>query len=115
VDKLCPSTKYGQILPSGLSQTTALQPSTFTSAASGISPISNLPASQTITPGEVLFLFRMKGWKVRPITDPEYNFNFTPPIRSQNNPDLVVMFLKAGINFYTPTPRNHKQFYGIGF
>lgn len=114
VDKLCPSTKYGQILPSGLSQTTAIQPAAFTSSAAP-SAISNLPANKTITPGEVLMLFRMKGWKVRPITDPEYNFNFTPPIRSQNNPDLIVMFLKAGINFYTPTPRNHKQFYGIGF
>lgn len=114
VDKLCPSTKYGQILPSGLSQTTAIQPSSFTSGAAP-SSISNLPAATTITVGEVLFLFRLKGWKVRPITDPEYNFNFTPPIRSQNNPDLVVMFLKAGINFYSPTPRNNKQFYGIGF
>lgn len=114
VDKLCPSTKYGQILPSGLSQTTAIQPSSFTSGAAP-SAISNLPAATTITPGEVLFLFRLKGWKVRPVTDPEYNFNFTPPIRSQNNPDLIVMFLKAGCNFYTPQPRNNKQFYGIGF
>ncbi|MGH7184482.1 MAG: hypothetical protein ACREJN_21260 [Nitrospiraceae bacterium] len=114
VDKLCPSTKYGQILPSGLSQTTAVQPTPFTSGATP-SAISNLPASTTIQPGEILMLFRMKGWKVRPVTDPEYNFNFTPPIRSQNNPDLIVMFLKAGINFYTPQPRNNVQFYGIGF
>lgn len=114
VDKLCPSTRYGTILPSGLSQTTPVLPSTFTSVAAP-SSISNLPASTTITPGEMLFLFRLKGWKVRPVTDPEFNFNFTPPIRTQNNPDLVVMFLKAGINFYTPQPRNNKQFYGAGF
>lgn len=114
VDKLCPSSKYGEILPSGLSQTTAIEPSSFTSGSSPNS-ISNLPASETITVGEVLFLFRLKGWKVRPVTDPEYNFAFTPPIRNPNNPDLVVMFLKAGVNFYTPTPRNNKQFYGIGF
>jgi hypothetical protein len=114
VDKLCPSTKYGQILPSGLSQTTAIQPANFTSAAAP-SSLSNLPAATTIHVGEVLFLFRLKGWKVRQAAAAEYNFAFTPPIRSQNNPDLVVMFLKEGINFYTPTPRNNKQFYGIGF
>lgn len=114
VDKLCPSTKYGQILPSGLSQTTAITPSVFTSAASP-STQSSLPGSTSITPGEVLFLFKLSQWKIRPMTDPEYNFNFTPPIRAYNNPDLIVMFLKAGCNFYTPQPRNQKQFYGIGF
>ena len=29
-EKLCPSTKYGTLLPSGLSQTTSIKPSTFT-------------------------------------------------------------------------------------
>ena len=114
VDKLCPSTKYGQILPSGLSQTTAIQPSSFTSSGSP-SSISNLPATQTINPGEVIFFFRTAGWKIRPTTDEEYNFNFTPPIRSQTNPDLIVMFLKAGINFYTPSPRDNVHGYGAGF
>lgn len=114
VDKLCPSTKYGQILPSGLSQTTALQPSSFTSAASP-SSISNLPASTTINPGEVFFWFRMAGWKVRPSSSPEYNFNFTPLIRSQNNPDLIVKFLKIGINMYTTSPRDNVHLYGGGF
>ena len=114
VDKLCPSTKYGTILPSGLSNTTAIKPATFTSAGTP-SSLSLLPASTTINPGEVLFLFRLKGWKVRQAAAAEYNFAFTPPIRTQQNPDLVVMFLKEGINFYTPTPRNNKQFFGIGF
>lgn len=114
VDKLCPSTKYGQILPSGLSQTTAIQPSTFTSSAAP-SSISNLPAATSITPGEVFFWFRMSGWRVRPTQDSEYNFNFTPPIRSQNNPDLIVMFFKLGINFYCPSPRDNCQLYGAGF
>lgn len=114
VDKLCPSTKYGQILPSGLSQTTAIQPSSFTSSAAP-SSISNLPANTTINPGEIFFWFRMAGWKIRPTTDEEYNFNFTPPVRAQNNPDLVVMFLKAGINTYTPSPRDNTHLYGAGF
>jgi len=115
VDKLCPSTKYGQLLPSGLSQTTAVQPSTFTSASSGISSISNLPSNTTINPGEIFFWMRSKDWKVRPSVDDEYNFNFTPPIRSQSNPDLVVMFLKSAINFYCTQPRNQYQMYGAGY
>ncbi len=114
VDKLCPSTKYGAIIPSGLSQTTSVQPSTFTSGTTS-SSISNLPSSKTIYPGEILFFFRTAGWKVRPTTDEEYNFNFTPPVRSQNNADLVVMFLKAGINFYTPSPRDNVHGFGAGF
>lgn len=113
VDKLCPSTKFGSLLPQGLSQTTAVAPTTFTSS-SAPSSISNLPASTSITPGEVFFWLRAAGWKVRPAVDDEYNFNFTPPIRSQNNPDLIVMFLKCAINFYTTSPRDNTQIYGIG-
>jgi len=115
VDKLCPSTKYGTLLPSGLSQTTAVKPATFTSAASGISSISNLPTNKTINPGEPLFVLRTQGWKVRPTTDPEYNFNFTPWVRSQTNADLVVGFLKAALNIYCVSPRDNTQFYGAGF
>jgi hypothetical protein len=117
VDKLCPSTKYGQLLPSGLSQTTAIKPSTFTSAtlSAAQKAISNLPSATTINPGEPFFWLRTKGWKVRPTSDPEYNFNFTPWIRSQTNPDNVVGFLKCGINVYTVSPRDNEQLYGAGF
>jgi hypothetical protein len=116
-DKLAPSTKYGTILPSGLSQTTTLLPSTFTSATltAAQRKISNLPSAVTINPGEPFFWLRAKGWKLRPSVDPEYNFNFTPPIRSANNPDLVVMFLKAALNAYTTSPRDNSQIYGSGF
>lgn len=116
MDKLCPSTKFGQILPPGLSQTTAVQPVPFTSAATTTTNfgITNMPASTTLTPGEVFFWLRTAGWKVRPTTDEEYNFNFTPPVRSQNNPDLIVMFLKCGINFYATSPRDNSQIFGIG-
>lgn len=117
MDKLCPSTKYGSLLPSGLSQTTAVAPATFTTPTfSGTqNSISNLPSNTSVKPGEVFFWFRAAGWKVRPSSDPEYNFNFTPPVRSQTNPDLVVMFLKAAINFYTTSPRDNNHLYGIGF
>jgi hypothetical protein len=118
-DKLCPSTKYGQILPSGLSQTTAIKPSTFTNPTltAAQTAISNFPTGggQTINPGEIFFWFRLKGWKIRPSNDPEYNHNFTPPIRSQSNPDLVVIFYKLAINIYTPSSRDNGQTFGIGF
>jgi hypothetical protein len=119
VDKLAPSTKYGTILPSGLSQTTSIKPTPFlaTVAANANSAISNFNVGNAVTynPGEVFFWFRVKGWKVRPSADPEYNHNFTPPIRSQNNPDLVVMFYKVAMNMYTPSPRDNWQCFGIGF
>jgi hypothetical protein len=117
VDKLCPSTKYGQLTPAGLSQTTAIKPSTFTSAtlSAAQSAISNLPSATTINPGEPFFWLRTKGWKVRPTNDPEYNFNFTPWIRSQTNADNVVGFFKIGINVYTLSPRDNQQIYGFGF
>lgn len=117
LDKLAPSTKYGTLLPSGLSQTTSISPSTFTSAtlSAAQQAISNLPSATSITPGEVLFWIRASGWKVRPTNDPEYNFNFTPWIRSQNNPDLVVGFFKCGLNVYCTSPRDNVEMYGAGF
>ena len=118
VDKLAPSTKYGTILPVNLSQTTSIAPTTFVvpTLTTAQTAISNYPTtSVTINPGEPFFWLRVKGWKLRPSSDPEYNFNFTPPIRSQNNADLVVMFLKAGLNLYTVQPRDNWQLVGAGF
>jgi hypothetical protein len=119
IDKLAPSTKFGTILPSGLSQTTSIKPSTFalSSLTATQVAISGYPSlsTPTINPGEPFFWLRIKGWKIRPSSDPEYDFNFTPPIRSQTNPDLVVMFLKAALNIYCTSPRDNWQIIGAGF
>lgn len=117
MDKLAPSTKYGQILPSGLSQTTSIQPTAFTTPTLNATQraISQYPSATSVTPGEPFFWLRAKGWKLRPSNDPEYDFNFTPPIRSQNNADLIVIFLKAALNAYTPQPRDNWQLVGAGF
>ena len=117
LDKLAPSTKYGSLLPSNLSQTTSIQPTAFTTPTftTGQNTISNYPSNTLCQPGEPFFWLRMKGWRMRPAADPEYNFNFTPPVRSQTNPDLVVMFLKAEINFYTVSPRDNEPIIGAGF
>jgi hypothetical protein len=116
-DKLCPSTKYGIILPSGLSQTTSIKPANFTSPSLTAAQVavSNFPSSTTIVPGEPFFWLRAKGWKLRPSADPEYDFNFTPWIRSQTNPDIVVGFLKAALNAYCTSPRDNSQIIGAGF
>jgi hypothetical protein len=115
--KLSPSTKYGSLLPSGLSQTTSIAPAAFTTPTltSAQRKISNFPSATSVNPGEPFFWLRVKGWKIRPSADPEYNFNFTPPIRSQTNPDLIVMFLKAALNIYCTSPRDNWQILGAGF
>jgi hypothetical protein len=116
VDKLAPSTKFGQILPSGLSQTTSIKPSTFTSPSltAAQSAVSNFPSSTVCNPGEPFFWLRLQDWKLRPSSSPEYNHNFTPPIRTQTNPDLIVMFYKNAVNMYTPSPRDNTQIVGYG-
>lgn len=116
VDKLAPSTKFGQILPSGLSQTTSVLPANFTSPTySGTqNAVSGFPSAKTCSPGEPFFWLRLQDWKWRPAASPEYNHNFTPPIRTQTNPDLIVMFYKLGTNTYTPSPRDNTQIVGIG-
>jgi hypothetical protein len=113
VDKLAPSTKYGQLLPQGLSQTTPGPLNTFTSPAAP-SAVGGFPTSKTCQPGEPFFWLRLQDFRLRPARSPEYNHNFTPPIRTQNNPDLIVMWYKAAANYYTTSPRDNSQIVGIG-
>jgi hypothetical protein len=116
VDKLAPSTKFGTLLPSGLSQTTPLSLSTFTSPTyTGTqNSISGFPSAKTCYPGEPFFWLRLQDFKLRPARSPEYNHNFTPPIRTQNNPDLIVMFYKFAFTYYSVSPRDNAQIVGIG-
>lgn len=114
VDKLAPSTKFGNLLPAGLSQTTSLVPPTFTTVGSPTSQ-SGLPASTSVKPGEPIFCWRSQDWRFRPAESEQYNFYFTPPARSHYNPDLVVRFLRTAINFYCVNPRNQSHGYGASF
>ena len=117
VDKLAPSTKFGALLPTGLSQTTSLSPAAFTTPALTAAQyaISNYPASTSCKPGEPFFWFRLQDWKIRASSAPEFNRTFTPEIRSQNNPDLIVRWFKAALNVYTESPRDNSQIVGFGF
>ena len=113
VDKLAPSTKYGTLLPPGLSQTTPGPLSAFTTP-SNCTPLSGYPQSTSCKPGEPFFWLRLQDWKVRPVKSGEYS-GFTPMIRTQTNPDLIVQFYKAGINSYTPSPRDNWEIVGFGY
>jgi hypothetical protein len=114
VDKLAPSTKFGALLPAGLSLTTSITPASF-SIAGTPSTASGYPSSGTMKPGEPFFWLRLQDWKLRPADSPEYNHNFTPEIRTQTNRDLVVRFYKVGINMYTTSPRDNTQIVGFGY
>lgn len=113
VDKLAPSTKFGALLPSGLSQTTSIAPSTFSTTSLTLSTASGYPASTTCYPGEPFFWLRLADWKWRSAESPEYN-GFTPEIRTQQNPDLIVKWYKRSLNVYTPSPRDNCQIVGFG-
>lgn len=119
IDKLAPSTKFGTLLPSGLSQTTGIKPQSFTlpSLTAAQTAISGYPSgvTPTINPGEILFALRMQDWKFRPTNAPGYNHYFTPLIRSQQNADLVVQFYRLALNWYTPSPRDNGQSLGFSF
>lgn len=113
VDKLAPSTKYGALLPAGLSQTTPGTLSNFTSPTT-VTAVSNFPSNVSCAPGEPFYWLRMQDWRLRPARSPEYNHNFTPPIRTQSNPDLIVMFYKFALTYYTTSPRDNSMIVGIG-
>ena len=114
VDKLAPSTKFGASLPSGLSQTVSLTPQSFTIAGTP-SAASGYPSSGTIKPGEPCLLLRLQDWKLRFVDNSEYGQAFTPEIRTQTNPDLIVRFYKCGVNQYTPSPRDNALIVGFGY
>ncbi len=113
VDKLAPSTRFGALLPSGLSQTTSITPSAFQTPSSP-STASGYPATTSCSPGEPFFWFRLQDWMMRFSSAPEYN-GFTPDIRTQTNPDLIVKFYKKACECYTPSPRDNWQIVGFGY
>jgi hypothetical protein len=113
VDKLAPSTKFGALLPTGLSQSMSLALSPFTTPAT-VSSASGYPASTSCKPGEPLFLLRLQDWKLRPAASPRYNHHFGVPVYSQSNADMIVMFYQNALNCYTPSPRDNWQIVGFG-
>ena len=108
LDKLCPSTKYGAILPPNLSMTSSLTPADIAVPALTAAQVavSHFPASTTCHVGEPFFWLRLKDWKFR--------HYFKGPIPSQEAPDLEVMFYREALNWYTPSPRDNKVMIGYG-
>lgn len=112
-DLLTPSAVEPQLLPTGLSNTTSPQTTTFTSSAAPAA-LSKLPANKTITVGETFWWLHIPSWKYRPSADPDFMFGIRGPIPSPTNPTLDTMFMNLAINSYTPVPRNSIQIYGFG-
>lgn len=120
-DLLTPSAVSPGLLPSGLSQTSSLTPgSTVTGApaafTSGSAPaaLSKLPASTSITVGELLLWLHIPSWRYRPAADPDFLFGVRGPIPSPTNPTLDTLFMNLSLNSYSPVPRNSIQCYGLG-
>ncbi len=120
-DLLTPSAVSAGLLPTGLSQTSPLTPGSsvsgapaaFTSAGTPAA-ISKLPATTSITVGELLLWLHIPSWKYRPAADPDFLFGVRGPIPSPTNPTLDTLFMNLALNSYTPVPRNSIQCYGLG-
>jgi hypothetical protein len=106
-DDYFPSLKYGKNDPDLGNYLT----STFTSGTT-MDAASNLPASQTITVGEVIAMFNTKKWIFRVADDDEYGYGFTGWYPAQDN-SKVVGHIKAAVMLECTAPRLQKQLYGI--
>lgn len=108
-DDYFPSLKFGQNDPDLGNWLTG----TFTSPASGLPAISNMPANTTLTVGEVLGMFNTRKWLFRISDDPEYGFGFSGFVPAQDN-TRVVGQVKAAVNLECTAPRLQIQAFGIG-
>jgi len=108
-----PGTNWGVAFPTGIT-TTSNKTGTFSSASTctGATQAYTPPASQTITVGEVLFLYNAHGWKYRPPTSEEFFFGIRRnQVWNNNTNDATIM--NTGINIYTPQPRENNHGFGI--
>ena len=108
-----PGTNWGVAFPTGITATSN-KTSTFSSASTctGATNAYTPPASQTLTVGEVLFLYNAHGWKYRPPVSEEFFFGIRRnQVWNNNTNDATIM--NTGINIYSPQPRENNHGYGI--
>lgn len=107
-DDYFPSARYGKNDPILGNYLTApfMTPATVTAQ-------SNLPASTTVTPGEVFVFFNTFDFLFRVTDNDEFGFGFSGFVPAQDN-TRVVGQIKAMVNLQCLSPRTQKQFYGIG-
>lgn len=108
-DDLFPSSKYGQ---SGRAGGGSFLTSTFTSPAT-VGANSNLPASATISVGEVFCWLNTSTWAMRISDSPRFGFGFTG-FKPQIDGTRVAGQILAALNLQCFEPRLNKQLYGIG-
>jgi hypothetical protein len=107
-DDYFPSLRYGQNDPDLGSWLTG----TFTSAST-VASTSNMPASTSLTVGEVFAWFNTKKWLLRISNSSLYGFGFTGFKPAQDNTRVVGQIL-AALNLECVAPRLQKQLLGIG-
>lgn len=107
-DDYFPSLRYGKNNPilGNFLTGTFTTPSTVTSQ-------SNLPASTSVTVGEVFCFFNTFDFLFRVTDNDEFGFGFSGFVPAQDN-TRVVGQIKAMVNLQCVSPRTQKQFYGIG-
>ena len=86
--------------------------STFTSHSS-VGSGSNMPATQTLTVGEVFNWFNTKKWALRVSNSSLFGFGFTGFKPAQDNTRVVGQIL-AALNLECFAPRLQKTIFGIG-
>jgi hypothetical protein len=107
-DDYFPSLKYGRNDPDLGSWLTG----TFTSAST-VQSQSNMPASTSLTVGEVFNWFNTKKWLLRISNSQLFGFGFTGFKPAQDNTRVVGQIL-AALNLECVAPRLQKQLFGIG-
>jgi hypothetical protein len=90
--------------------TVAFQTPQFFSSIGAPVPVSptgsNLPSSQTIQPGEVLYFLEPESFKIRPTNKKGWNFGLRrAPM--PNNVSIDALFMRLGINLYNTQPRHN--------
>lgn len=107
-DDYFPSLRYGKNDPILGNYLT----SAFTTPST-VSAQSNLPASTSVTPGEVFCWFNTFDFLFRVTDNDEFGFGFSGFVPAQDN-TRVVGQIKAMVNLQCLSPRTQKQYYGIG-
>ena len=105
-DKLAPSTKYGTILPSGLSQTTSIKPSNFTT------PIADrhadgdleLPVVDDLQARRAVLLAARQGLEAAAVRRSRVRFQFhaADPVADQSGPDRDVSESRSQRLYHVP-------------
>lgn len=107
-DDYFPSARYGKNTDTG-----DYRSGSFTSAASGLAPTSNMPANTVLTVGELFTWFNTDKWLFRVSDSKEFGFGWSG-FKPAQDTTTVVGQIKANVNLECTAPWANKQIFGIG-